>query len=67
MQRMISSEDEQDKINNDIQVDVSGTRETNMDIKSRIGATDQARGDAITRLRILQGERDRKALSSAVS
>ena len=53
MQRLINCEDDQDKVNNDMQMDVTGTREMNLDIKKRIQDTDHDRGDAITRLRVL--------------
>ena len=51
MQRLLDHGDDQDKINAEIQLDVNGTRDTNIDIKRRIGETDGARGDAISRLR----------------
>ena len=61
MQRLIDQEDSTDKMNNNLQVDVMGHRDNNIDCKNRITSTDQQRTDAIGRLRVLQAERDRKA------
>ena len=61
MQRLINNEDDQDRVNNDMQMDVTGTRELNVNIKKQIGDTDAQRGDAISRLRSLQLDRDHKA------
>ena len=56
----LNGEDGHDKINNDLQVDVNGTRDTNINFKRQITETDGTRTDAIQRLRALQAERDRK-------
>ena len=40
MQRLIDGEDSTDKMNNNLQVDVMGQRDTNHDFKSRITQTD---------------------------
>lgn len=61
MQRLIDGEDATDKMNNNLQVDVMGQRDTNHDYKGRITQTDQTRTDAIGRLRVLQAERDRRS------
>ena len=61
MQRLIDGEDATDKMNNNLQVDVMGQRDTNHEYKTRITQTDQTRTDAIGRLRVLQAERDRKS------
>ena len=61
MQRLIDDEDQTDKMNNNLQVDVMGQRDQNKDFKSQIGITDQDRNSAIGNLRVLQAERDRKA------
>ena len=60
MQRLLDDGDDKDKINAEIQLDVNGVRDTNVDMKRRITETDGNRGDAINRLRSLQAERDRK-------
>lgn len=57
----LNAEDSHDKINNDLQVDVNGTRDTNIGFKRQINETDITRNDAIQRLRGLQTERDRKS------
>lgn len=54
MQRLLSGEDDTDKINNELQLDVIGTRDSNVTIKRHITDTDAARADAINRLRDVQ-------------
>ena len=61
LQVKLNAEDSHDKINNDLQVDVNGTRDTNIGFKRQINETDITRSDAIQRLRAFQAERDRKA------
>ena len=61
LQVKLNAEDSHDKINNDLQVDVNGTRDTNIGFKRQINETDITRNDAIQRLRGLQTERDRKS------
>ena len=53
MQRLLDDGDDKDKINAEIQLDVNGVRDTNVDMKRRITETDGNRGDAINRLRSL--------------
>ena len=60
LQVKLNAEDSHDKINNDLQVDVNGTRDTNIGFKRQINETDITRNDAIQRLRAFQAERDRK-------
>ena len=60
LQVKLNAEDSHDKINNDLQVDVNGTRDNNIGFKRQINETDITRNDAISRLRGLQTERDRK-------
>ena len=61
MQRLIDNEDQTDKMNNGLQVDVMSSREQNKGFKSQIGKTDHDRTQAIAELRVLQAERDRRA------
>ena len=61
LQVKLNAEDSHDKINNDLQMDVNGTRDTNIGFKRQINETDITRNDAIQRLRAFQAERDRKS------
>ena len=47
LQVKLNAEDSHDKINNDLQVDVNGTRDTNIGFKRQINETDITRNDAI--------------------
>lgn len=60
MQHKLNSEDQADKMNNDLQLSVNGERDGNVDVKQKIAETDYARTDAIQKLRQLQGERERR-------
>ena len=60
MQRLLSGEDDTDKINNELQIDVIGTRDNNVNVKRQITDSDAARANAIDRLRDMQNERERK-------
>jgi hypothetical protein len=53
MQRILGGEDDTDKINNELQVDVIGTRDNNVSVKRNITGADAARQDAIARLKTL--------------
>ena len=64
MQCMLNSDHNKDKVNAGIQMDVNGTRDTNVDMKKRITETDETRSNAIQRLRVLQAERDRMVSSN---
>ena len=61
MQRLIDGDDATDKMNGDLQVDVISQRDQNASYQRRITDTDAGRTDAISRLRVLQAERDRRA------
>lgn len=60
MQRQLGNEDGADAINNDLQHNLNGQREQNTGIKSCIADTDMTRTEAISKLRLLQAERDRR-------
>lgn len=47
LQVKLNAEDSHDKINNDLQMDVNGTRDTNIGFKRQINETDITRNDAI--------------------
>ena len=47
MKLKLEQESEQDKMNAEIEYDVNGTRDNNVNIKNRITETDQNRSDAI--------------------
>lgn len=64
MQARLNNEDDADKMNGDLQMDVNGQRDTNTNIKRSIHDTDMARTEAIQKLRVLQGDRDRRAQMS---
>lgn len=64
MKRMLQEEDLDDKINRDLQMELNGMRDKNKEAKLRIADIDQRRSDAIGRLRVLQGERDRFMLNN---
>ena len=53
-------EDDADKMNNDLQYSVNGQRDNNINMKQAISDTDQTRTDAISKLRVLQADRDRR-------
>mgnify|MGYP000754813636 CR=1 FL=1 len=61
MQAKLNNEDDADKLNSHLQMDVNGHRDTNTGIKRSIQDTDMARTDAIAKLRALQADRDRRA------
>lgn len=60
MQDKLNMEDEADMMNNGLQVDVNGQRDNNVGIKQAISDTDMMRTDAIQKLRVYQGDRDRR-------
>ena len=64
MKRMLNEEDLDDKINRDLKMDLNTLRDKNKEAKLRIADIDQRRSDAISHLRILQGERDRYMLNN---
>ena len=60
MQRQLNSEDNADQINNDLQLNLNGQRDSNRGLKVRISETDMTRSEAIQKLRMLQSDRDRR-------
>ena len=53
MKNKLTMEDNADKMNNDLQVNLNGERDSNVNLKQTIGVIDHSRTEVISRLRVL--------------
>ena len=53
MRNKLTMEDNADKMNNDLQVNLNGERDSNVNLKQTIGVIDHSRTEVISRLRVL--------------